>query len=183
MPVILAIPSDPADQVLQGEQLRSAALRRPVAAPIAPLVAGDQDLYPMMVDGILPADSQMPCQAYSAQIRANALIATPCGELIAVDLGRNLLNDFIGATDRWLFSGTTRNSSLAALPGCRVIVFDPGQLAVGGNPVVGETISDGAGAYSIEVPGNRAYQATAYLVGSPDVAGITVNTATPVQSG
>ena len=48
--------------------------------------------------------------------------------------------------------------------------------------MVAETISDGSGNYSVEVPMNTAYQATGYKAGAPDVAGITRNDIVPVSN-
>jgi hypothetical protein len=44
-------------------------------------------------------------------------------------------------------------------------------------------VSDGSGAFSIEVPQNTAYEVIAYLAGAPDRAGIGVNTLTPTANG
>jgi hypothetical protein len=87
---------------------------------------------------------------------------------------------------RYTIDGVTRNGAGAALAGCTVTLFDAGELAVGWNPdamadpVAATTVSDGAGQFHFEVrtPGN--YQMQAYLSGSPDLAGVTVNTVHPV---
>jgi hypothetical protein len=47
------------------------------------------------------------------------------------------------------------------------------------NPIVGEMISDGSGNYSIQVWKPVPHQVMAYLAGSPDAMGVTVNTVIP----
>jgi len=94
----------------------------------------------------------------------------------------------LSEASRFFIAGVTRNSSGAPLGGCVVEVFS------NENPprLVGATVSDPVtGAYSVDVPGPTAeavasdgatpgvpllFQAVAYLPGSPDVAGVTVNT-------
>jgi hypothetical protein len=94
----------------------------------------------------------------------------------------------VSALPRYVVAGVTRDSSGAPLGGCVVEVFS------NENPprLVGATVSDPvSGEYSVDVPGPTAplivsdgevpdttltFQAVAYLPGSPDVAGVTVNT-------
>jgi hypothetical protein len=77
--------------------------------------------------------------------------------------------------NRYLISGVTRTSAGVALGGCTVRVFETGSGVL--RAVV---TSDAAGNYSAEVTGSAASGLTffvvAYLAGSPDVAGTTVNT-------
>lgn len=194
MPVIRIVPQDPTDLVMQGEQLRAATL----IAPIAPsggqsglmdavgqswsfLVADDdEEDTGMMGDGVLPLAS-LRSNENLGLVSANASISTPCGALIPVYSRECLISGFVQSSSRWVLSGQTLDLNSVALPNCRVIIFDTGRLAVSGLPVVAEAISDGSGNYSIEVPQNTIYQATAYLVGSPDRAGVTVNNLTPTQ--
>lgn len=68
-------------------------------------------------------------------------------------------------------SGQTLDSNGSALANCYVEL----ELSSSGAQVA-TTISDGSGNYSFLVGNGATYQATAYKVGSPDVAGITVNT-------
>lgn len=132
--------------------------------------------------------------------RANAGVATPCGAWISRDWAP-LLSRYVGPSDTFTITGTTYTGAGVALAGCRVVVFETGRIAVvenrsetariqsAGNPngkvwesvspVVGETVSDGSGNFSITVPMNVAYQLTGYLTGSPDRAGITKNTVVP----
>lgn len=78
---------------------------------------------------------------------------------------------------RYLISGVTRDSAGNPLAGCTVEVFE----TVSGL-FRGYTISDASGNYAIEIAGDRSitFLANAYLAGSPDVAGTTVNTLTAV---
>lgn len=169
MPVLLPVLPDPTDLVIQGEQLRA-----PAVAPAVVLVAGEQQTG-MMANDIVQA-SQFLLHSN------NAAIATPAGALIKVTPMECLIARFVQSTTRWLLSGVTYDLASAPLAGCRVVVFETGRIAQTGCPVVAETISDGSGNYSVEVPLNTAYQAIAYLPGSPDVAGITRNDIVPIAA-
>ena len=78
-------------------------------------------------------------------------------------------------------TGTTVDSTGTPVAGCRVIAYQSGLRYVQGAPIIAETISDGAGAFSMLLR-NIDYQLTAYIVGSPDRAGITRQDVTPVVS-
>jgi hypothetical protein len=219
MPVIINMPADPFDVVLQGEQFRAAALGATVmSSPVGsnPVIAGGQRIpgspssllagmqdFTMMPSGIMP-HARLRSQENSGMVAANnALIATPCGALVQITLGRHLfLKEFVQATDTFTITGQTLTGAGAALAGCRVVVYETGRIAVAGHynpqaqagvsvgnvqevqwdsesPVVAEAISDGSGNFSIVVPMNLCYQLTGYLVGSPDRAGITKDTVVP----
>lgn len=68
--------------------------------------------------------------------------------------------------------GVTRDSFGNVLPGCTVRLFK-----TSGDVKVAQTVSDGSGNYIFTncAPGT-AYYIVAYLAGSPDVAGTSVNT-------
>ena len=68
-------------------------------------------------------------------------------------------------------SGTTRDSTGATLAGCTVDVIE---TATGVRRA--RTVSDAAGAFSVAVTEGLQFRLDAYLAGSPDVAGTTVNT-------
>lgn len=76
-------------------------------------------------------------------------------------------------------TGTTKDSAGVALPGCTVEVYE---TVLGGEPhgqLRASTVSDANGFYSVDVTSPESgltFQAKAYLPGSPDVAGVTVNT-------
>ena len=75
----------------------------------------------------------------------------------------------------WIISGVTKDSAGAALGSCTVHLFNTGT-----DVECAETVSDASGNYSFSVPGNSsANYMVAYLAGSPDVAGTTVNTIYP----
>jgi hypothetical protein len=114
--------------------------------------------------------------------RYNAGIATNCGAWISQDYFP-LINLFAQSNQQWVITGITKDSTGAALGNCRVVAFETGRIAKDGAPVVGETISDGSGNYSIPVPLNTIYHLVGYLPGSPDVAGSTVNKVTPTANG
>lgn len=76
----------------------------------------------------------------------------------------------------YTLSGVTRNANGAPLPSCNVMVFNTSDEAF-----LGESTSDGSGAYSVTLSSSTsACFAVAYLTGSPDVAGTTLNTLVPV---
>lgn len=73
--------------------------------------------------------------------------------------------------------GITRDNTGAILGSCRVEL-----MRTGGDTFVTETTSDGSGNFTLVTPNNSGtFYLVAYKVGSPDVAGTTVNTLTPVQ--
>lgn len=74
---------------------------------------------------------------------------------------------------RWLVSGTTKNSVGTAIGSCEVDLFRTVD-----DVKVNATISDITivGAFSFSVGLSQSYYAVAYLAGSPDIAGTTVNT-------
>jgi hypothetical protein len=76
------------------------------------------------------------------------------------------------APDHFYIAGVTRNASGAPLGGCWVKLYPSANDAE-----VQTTTSDASGNYQFVVPDNIArYYVDAYLPGSPDVAGTTVNT-------
>lgn len=200
MPVIRQLPDDPFDLVLQGDQLRAAALFAGVHAGAVPaclarltngaaepyrvgvVVAGEQTYAPMVGGFPVPNVEILRGQGDGSMISANALISTPCGALIVVPLGLRLMEIDLGSAVRWLITGMTRDSTGAALGACRVVVLEVGRVQKDGAPVVAETISDGGGNYSVEVPLNVAYQVMAYKTGSPDTGGVSLNTVVPLAA-
>jgi hypothetical protein len=76
-------------------------------------------------------------------------------------------------------SGQTLDGSGAALADCEVTLLTPHP-----ETEFAETRSDGSGNYTFTVPYNSwGWQIAAYKVGSPDLAGITVDTLTAVWNG
>lgn len=74
-------------------------------------------------------------------------------------------------------SGVTRNSTGAPLGLCVVKLFEAAT-----DIEVGQTTSDGAGAFSFSLGNNAGFfYIVAYKAGSPDVAGTSVNTLNLVQ--
>ncbi len=94
-----------------------------------------------------------------------------------------LVRERAASTQRFAITGTTRDNVGAPLAGCRVVIMETGRLAAAACPVVGETVSDGAGAFSVEVAGTADYFLIAYLPGTPDRAAITLHPLTPVAIG
>lgn len=78
-------------------------------------------------------------------------------------------------------TGTTTDGAGAALGNCRVIARQTGLMAVGVPQIIAETVSDGSGNFTMLLR-NIDYQLTAYKPGSPDLAGITKDSVTPVAA-
>lgn len=77
---------------------------------------------------------------------------------------------------QWLITGVTRDSAGVALGNCTVHLFNRNS-----DIEIAEMVSDASGNYSFTIDGNGQQRyAVAYLAGSPDVAGTTVNTLIPV---
>ena len=79
---------------------------------------------------------------------------------------------------RWQITGTTKDASGTAIGGVSVDLF-----ATASDGLQSSTISDtvSVGAYSFSVGLSQQYYAVAYLAGSPDTAGTTVNTLVGVE--
>ena len=82
---------------------------------------------------------------------------------------------FIGrlSTHAPTLNGITRDSTGAALGNCAVEIFRTWD-----DVRIGKTTSDGAGNFQFFPTSSGPYYLVAYLPGSPDVAGTTVNTLT-----
>lgn len=104
--------------------------------------------------------------------------------LTPLSFGAKLQKTFIEGTTRWFVTGITKDSTGATLGGCRVVLMQTDKILVNpdilANPIITETVSDGGGNYSIQVPKYIPYQVISYKSGSPDVAGITRNDVMPV---
>lgn len=69
-------------------------------------------------------------------------------------------------------SGVTRDANNSPLGGCTVKL-----LRTRDDVETDQTTSDGSGNYTFATPSpHESYYVAAYLAGSPDVAGVTVNT-------
>jgi len=149
---------DPSDRIITPCMYESPEynLARPIPMPEMALMG----IVKNMTNTLLPASFQQRC---------------------TIDYGTD--ND---AITQWFIRGVTKNSSGTPIGGCRVVLFISGRIGVvtvpdkDANPVIAETVSDASGNYSIQVNKSIYYQAMAYLAGSPDVAGLTVNTLVPV---
>lgn len=202
MPVMIPTLRDPTDLVMQGIQMWLPA--EPFKFPdvpeylegkYSPLIIDPPDRLPLTPVSILATTALfgmvdvgtflfglLPDQAINAGIRGNACVCTPCGVVVPVLLGHQwLVNDIGQSTVNFVLPGVTRDAAGAILGNCRVMVMDVGRQQIDGAPIVGETISDGSGNYSVPVPMNTAYQVLSYKPGVPDVFGTTLNTYTPVQ--
>lgn len=76
-------------------------------------------------------------------------------------------------------TGTAYDSNNATVSEARIELHDSRSVYE-----YAETVSDGSGNYSFTVPWNSSqYQILAYKTGSPDIAGVTVDTLIPVWNG
>jgi hypothetical protein len=93
------------------------------------------------------------------------------------DFGQRLRKAFVESTTQWKIIGVTRDGGGAALGSCTVYFMRSDKLTVSpdqyGNPIIGIKVSDASGNYEFQVSAKVPHQLTAYLPGSPDVAGIT----------
>ena len=80
-----------------------------------------------------------------------------------------------GSRHRMVFTGQTLNASGAPLGGCTVQLYN---TATG--LLVDTQVSDSGGNYKVTDPNNVACFIVAYLLGSPDVAGTTIDELTGV---
>lgn len=71
----------------------------------------------------------------------------------------------------YAITGVTRNASGAALGGCTVMLYRTDQMTM-----IQMTTSDASGNFSFVVDKTLTWYCTAYLAGSPDVTGATLNT-------
>jgi hypothetical protein len=193
---------DPTDIVRQGEQLRYGVEDAADTSQYGNVIGGnsmtgfsslvlEEDGMPMRNTycdvGILSVRRRKNGDYYP---RVNAGIATTSGTWIVNDWSP-LLMQLQNASNRFAISGVTKDSTGAALGNCRVVCEETGRQAVGagggvvgpGSPIVGETISDGSGNYTIPVAMNIGHQLMAYKAGGTDVAGITRNDVTPTHIG
>jgi hypothetical protein len=196
MPIIRYVPQDPTDVVLQGEQLRQGVFDADNVPPYSEgLLQGGQLLagFPEMVadeDAFYPMNSFSDVGILAArrnkngvtQTRANGGIATPCGAWVPLDWSPLVLhNRFVHGYERLSLAGVSRDSSGATLGNCVVKIFltssDQKQF---------EKISDGSGNWSVgeaELGANPGpFYYVEYKVGSPDVAGTSLNTNVPTKT-
>ena len=78
-------------------------------------------------------------------------------------------------------SGVTRDNSGVPLASCEVELYARNQDQTFGT-YVNRTVSDGSGNFSFNVGIGRFYQHIAYKIGSPDLAGISLETLQGTQS-
>ena len=78
-----------------------------------------------------------------------------------------------GPDQDFTITGTTKDSTGAALGVCTVDLFRTAD-----DSVAARTVSDANGLYLIYASPSLTHYAVAYKIGSPDVAGTTVNTLT-----
>lgn len=172
MPIILPALLDPSsDLTLQGELMRSEL----VSIDATYVIAGEQNFSPTQVDFAYSSF----VLSYSNLPRVNSGISNQDGTFLPHHRSGLLINQFIQSSSRWKLDFQVVDSSDVAVPGARVIVMETGRLAAASSPVIAETISDGSGNVSIEVPQNTTYFLIAY---KPDRGGVSMQNSLPVQT-
>ena len=80
----------------------------------------------------------------------------------------------LGVAVNFALTGISRDSAGVALGNCVIELFQ-----TGGDIITQTTMSDAGGNFSFSNPSTGPFYLNAYKVGSPDVAGTTVNTLYP----
>lgn len=119
-------------------------------------------------------------------IYRSGLIKRTTVPILPDSFGRHtVVDDFTETTRRWFITGVTKDSVGAPLGNCRVVAMRTDRIGINtdqfSNPILADAISDGNGNFSIQVNTNIPFQLMGYKVGSPDVAGVTVNTVIPTD--
>lgn len=201
MPVILYIPQDPTDLVVQDDQqlfapsyaVQTYAAPSPYAVmlqgvdlnltQVTPLVTNLETYYPEQGGEIVETVEVLRDPFVGSHQGNNSGIATPCGAIYPLDR-TPLMNAYVQHTGLWAITGVTRDGAGSPLGGCDVLVEETGrQTAFGQTSYVGGTVSDGSGNFSLSVPMNTTYQIEAFFSSSPDRAGISVRNVTPTAAG
>jgi hypothetical protein len=119
------------------------------------------------------------------EINASGLAKRVTSSNLPASFMTRSLEPFIDSTEKWFITGTTMDSNSSPVANCRVIVLLTYKIKANsdnyGNPIIGETVSDTNGCYSLQVVYSGPYQVIAYLPGSPDLAGVTVNSIIPTE--
>ena len=118
------------------------------------------------------------------EIKNSGIIKNLTAPILPKSFGQHMMEYYTETSQKYMITGVTRDGAGNPLGGCRVVVFQTNKITSNtdqySNPYEGETVSDGGGNYSIQMDSNEIFQIIAYLPGSPDVAGITINTITPI---
>lgn len=90
---------------------------------------------------------------------------------------------WVESSSRFVVSGRTLDKDGLTLGACSVVAMETGKVLPStnpnANPVVATTTSDSSGNYVVQVQKNVPHWLLAYKDGSPDVAGLTVDTVVP----
>jgi len=140
--------------------------------PFLLVEAEDEEATGMIANGLI-AQARLRSIENGACMSANCGIVTPTGAMVFMDY--SLISTFVEASVLWALTGVTRDyTTQTAIAGCEVDAHEVGRLAVAagssrtfystGNPnpgqfegnqsLVGQTISDGSGNYTIPVGTN-----------------------------
>lgn len=138
------------------------------------LGSADKILLALPTPPVLPRD----------EIERSGLAKKVTASVLSTAFMTRSLSGFNDSSTKWIISGVTQNGANVPIGGCRVVIFQTNKILANldilANPVVVETVSDGSGNYSVQVARNEQYQIIAYLPGSSDLAGVTVNSVVPV---
>lgn len=152
-----------------------------------PAVNADQNIV-TAVDrrwdfGISPDAEDVSRSSLMAQWPQSSLRGTDGAQIAVQALRAGAPGAYLMATMPWrsgarwpyVLAGIAKDSAGAALGGAMVRAF-----LTATDVEQAETISAADGAYSVGVPSNAAHYVVSYKAGSPDVAGVSLNTLIPV---
>jgi hypothetical protein len=188
----------PIDLMLLGEVMRDAALAWPMTGAVGltgatgnmALVASVNTPSSLMagLSAFPPRASDVAMTFAGRAIHAEMMAARANGGMCNSDgmtlpftrTNTDLMTCYTPqSTGLWVLAIQTQDSTGAPLGNCRVVVLDVGRIAVGAPTVIAEMVSDGSGNANVSVPQNTDYMVLAYLPGSPDRAGVSVQTLSP----
>jgi hypothetical protein len=189
--MILGVPQEPTDLVIEGEQLRQesyvqatdparsvmAGFQTQTLLSFAAPVLDEEDYFPPMNNLVATVDARVS-SVVGQGVRANAGVACTSGAWLPVRANECLAQTMSarpGAWTRYSLTGVSRDSSGAALATCTVKVF-----LTGNDTKQFETVSDASGNWSIDVGANPGpFYFVEYKTGAPDRAGTSLNTNVP----
>ena len=196
MPCLLPPFPDPTPLIVMGDEMRDGILSvlslqtPPFATPLAlpwqaaelacgcPMVPSDNP-YALMHSDMAKGSEVLYDQLANPALQNFNIVCPDGSSLNVLDGDMPLVGITPTYSGRWVLSLQTNDGTGANLANVRCVAMDLGQVAVGRPAVVAEGVSNGSGALSLEVPTNTDYLVVAYLIGSPDLGGVSSQTLSP----
>ena len=129
-----------------------------------------------------PASPTLP----RAEVAMSRGVNMPTSPVLPSSFMQVMQETFNDSATRWAITGVTRDKAGNPIAGVRVMAFDYDKfnLKYPLNSIVGDTISDANGSYSMQIAYmSPHYMVIAYLSGSPDVVGVTTDDIQPMAIG